>query len=121
MTPPAAAERFGSLEVGRGLAAAMVAMSHALSLLAEPRWLGVEPFGGRFANMNVGVDFFFVLSGFIVTFVHWHDLGRPERLGRYARRRFTRVFPAYWIVLTVIVAVYQAVMPNRCTSRESAQ
>ena len=100
---------FHSLEVGRGIAAAMVALSHALSLAAEPRWFGRVPFGGALANMNVGVDYFFVLSGFIITFVHWQDFGRPGRLGHYARRRFARIFPPYWIILSVIVPVYLAV------------
>lgn len=100
---------FQSLEVGRGVAAAMVALSHALILAAEPRWFGTVPFGGTFANMNVGVDYFFVLSGFLITFVHWQDFGRPDRLARYARRRFTRIFPPYWIILTAVVPVYLAV------------
>lgn len=108
---PASRGRFLTLEIGRFIAAAMVALSHAESLIAEPRWFGVVPLGGRFANMNVGVDFFFVLSGFIVTFVHWDDFGRPDRLAHYASRRFTRVFPPYWVILTVIVAIYLAVPP----------
>jgi peptidoglycan/LPS O-acetylase OafA/YrhL len=87
----------------------MVALSHAVSLVGEPRWFGTAPFGGHLVNLNVGVDFFFVLSGFIVTFVHWDDLGRRDRLGHYAKRRFTRVFPPYWIVLSLIVPVYLAV------------
>lgn len=101
--------RFQTLEVGRGIAAAMVAMSHAGGLIGEPRWFGVVPFGGWLNNLNVGVDFFFVLSGFIISFVHWNDIGRSERLGGYVSRRFTRVFPSYWIILTLIVPVYLAV------------
>lgn len=98
-----------SLEVGRGIAAAMVALSHAISLVAEPRWFGTVPFGGALANMNVGVDYFFVLSGFIITSVHWQDFGRPERLRHYAIRRFTRIYPPYWIILSAIVPIYLAV------------
>src|SRR5258708_884314 len=106
---PARPMRFLTLEIARGIAASMVALSHAASLVAEPRYLGSTPFGDRLANMNVGVDFFFVLSGFIITFVHWDDVGRSGRLARYASRRFTRVFPPYWVILTVIVVIYQAV------------
>ncbi len=106
---PASQARYLTLEIGRFIAAAMVALSHAVSLIAEPRWFGVVALDGRLANMNVGVDFFFVLSGFIVSFVHWDDFGRPDRLAHYASRRFTRVFPPYWVVLSVIVPVYLAV------------
>lgn len=56
--------------------------------------------------MNVGVDFFFVLSGFLITFVHWDDFGCPGRLPHYASRRFSRIFPAYWIILSFIVPIY---------------
>jgi peptidoglycan/LPS O-acetylase OafA/YrhL len=106
---PRRADRFLALEIGRGIAAIMVALSHAASLIAEPRWFGITPFGDALSNMNVGVDFFFVLSGFIVTFVHWDDFGRRDRLAHYAIRRFTRVIPPYWVVLSVIVPVYLAV------------
>ena len=55
--------------------------------------MGLPHFG------HAGVDFFFVLSGFIITFVHRTDIGKPKRLGHYLERRFTRVFPFYWLVL----------------------
>ena len=109
MDRSASPARYLTLEIGRFIAAAMVALSHAVSLIAEPRWFGVVALDGRLANMNVGVDFFFVLSGFIVSFVHWDDFGRRDRLAHYASRRFTRVFPPYWVVLSVIVPVYLAV------------
>lgn len=51
-----------------------------------------------------GVDFFFNLSGSIITFVHYEDIGSPGRLGHYVQRRFTRVFPFYWIVLAYYLA-----------------
>ncbi len=44
---------------------------------------------GGLANKGwLGVYFFFVLSGFIILFAHWKDLGRPGQLKRYAWRRF---------------------------------
>ncbi|HEX4150423.1 MAG TPA: acyltransferase, partial [Pirellulales bacterium] len=45
-----------------------------------------------------GVDFFFVLSGFVIAYVHWSDLGRSERIPRYAAKRFVRVYPVLWAV-----------------------
>jgi exopolysaccharide production protein ExoZ len=106
MLPTSTRQSFRSLEVGRGIAATMVALAHAASMTAQPRWFGVTPLRGTLANMGAGVDFFFVLSGFVITFVHWDDFGCPERLGHYARRRFTRIIPPYWIILTVIVPIY---------------
>jgi peptidoglycan/LPS O-acetylase OafA/YrhL len=105
------AGRLETLEVSRGVAALLVVLTHAGYLVAEPRYFGADAFGGVLRHLHIGVDFFFVLSGFIIAHVHWHDIGRRERLARYARRRFVRIYPAYWLVLLAIVPVYQ-VMPQ---------
>jgi peptidoglycan/LPS O-acetylase OafA/YrhL len=48
----------------------------------------------------VGVSFFFVLSGFILTWTH-----RPnDTPARFYRRRAARVLPAYWVALAIAVA-----------------
>lgn len=99
--------RFSSIEAARAIAALGVVISHAALITAEPRYWGVMPFGGALKNLAAGVDFFFVLSGFIITTVHWDDVGKPDRLGHYAKRRFLRIFPLYWSVLIPIAIVYQ--------------
>jgi exopolysaccharide production protein ExoZ len=54
---------------------------------------------------HAGVDFFFVLSGFIITYVHHRDLGNPARFVRYARNRIRRIYPPYWVVTFLLIAV----------------
>jgi peptidoglycan/LPS O-acetylase OafA/YrhL len=56
---------------------------------------------------HAGVDLFFVISGFIITYVHYDDIGTPSRLGRYAARRFQRIYPLYWLatLVTLILGV----------------
>ncbi len=105
--PRAGATKFGLLELGRGVAAALVVFHQAGDVLTEPRFFGVEGFGGHLRNFNVGVDFFFVLSGFIIAWVHWRDIGDPHRLGRYVVRRFARIYPPYWCILFPLIALYQ--------------
>jgi peptidoglycan/LPS O-acetylase OafA/YrhL len=95
------------IEFSRGIAAALVVLHHTGSIMSQPRFYGAQPFGGLFENFNVGVDFFFVLSGFIITWVHWRDIGVPERFKVYAWRRFVRVFPPYWGVVIPLVILYQ--------------
>lgn len=92
------------LQVGRGLAALIVLMFHAELLNAA--YFGVASFGRLFAFGHAGVDFFFVLSGFIIFRVHAGDLGRPERLRSYAVKRFRRVYLPYWAALLLIVPVF---------------
>jgi len=54
---------------------------------------------------HAGVDLFFVISGFIICYVHFNDIGKPERIGKYLARRFQRVFPLYWLALALTIAL----------------
>lgn len=91
--------KLAGVEAARGLAAMLVVFVHASSILADPRDFGVMPFAGLFAFAHAGVDFFFVLSGFIILFTHRQDIGRPDALAAYGWKRFARLVPTYWIVL----------------------
>ncbi|UPG73350.1 acyltransferase [Roseomonas gilardii subsp. gilardii] len=88
----------------RGLAAVLVVLFHAQVVV------GHEPVGGIMerilSNGALGVDIFFVLSGFIITLVHQADLGRPDRCPRYLWRRFSRIYPAVFIMSTLALATY---------------
>jgi exopolysaccharide production protein ExoZ len=96
--PARARVRLEGVEAGRGVAALLVVLYHA-SLHVEGNVPGSAMLWGLPHFGHAGVDFFFVLSGFIISFVHRTDLGRPDRLAHYLERRFTRVFPFYWLVL----------------------
>lgn len=90
-----------SLQQGRGLAALAVVAFHLSILLQNPRYLGYGVFSEVTSHGYLGVDFFFVLSGFIIIFAHHADMNHPERLKNYLLKRFTRVFPAYWLYTAV--------------------
>jgi peptidoglycan/LPS O-acetylase OafA/YrhL len=65
--------------------------------------------GGRLlAHLNIGVAIFFLISGFLLyrPFIA-HRTGGPgaPAIRDYAKRRFLRIYPAYWLVLTVLVVV----------------
>jgi exopolysaccharide production protein ExoZ len=96
-------EQLVGVQTARGVAAVMVVLYHATRGLSLPQYLGYIPFGNILGFGHAGVDFFFVLSGFIVMHAHTEDVGRPERLYRYMWRRITRIYPIYWVV-TVIEA-----------------
>ncbi|WP_428334217.1 acyltransferase family protein [Novosphingobium sp.] len=92
-----------SLQVLRGLAAFAVAVYHTHLILAQPKYGGIDMFGAVAGKGWTGVNFFFVLSGFIIPYAHAADIGRPGRAGRYLWRRLTRVYPVYWLVLTAVI------------------
>jgi exopolysaccharide production protein ExoZ len=52
------------------------------------------------------VDFFFVLSGFIILHAHWNDLNRPGRLASFFWKRLRRIYPAYWVLLVILIVVF---------------
>lgn len=90
-----------SIQACRAIAALLVVCFHSAGNLAKQKYFGpiADPlerafwFGG-----DAGVAFFFVLSGFIIHFVHAQDIECPTRLFSYVKKRVIRIFPTYWIV-----------------------
>ena len=92
-----------SVQVMRGLAAISVVAFHTSLIMAQPEYGGLRSFEWITSCGWFGVNFFFVLSGFIIFFAHAKDIGRPGRLTAYLWRRFSRVYPAYWVFLTLFI------------------
>ena len=83
----------------------MVVFFHAERALSLPQYAGSLSLGGVTAAGHVGVDVFFVLSGFIIYHAHRADLGRPAALWRYVARRIARIYPPYWVVAVGLAGV----------------
>ena len=86
--------KINSLEAARAVAAFTVVVFHANGLrgmwgMSHYEWLEV------FIH---GVDFFFIISGFIIFQVHRDDIGRPAALRAFAVKRFIRLFPILWLI-----------------------
>ena len=100
------AVKLSGIEAGRGLAASVVVLYHVARHLDKiygmPTLMSVFQFG------HAGVDLFFVISGFIILYVHYRDIGQPHRLPHYIGRRFTRVMPTYWVALAITVSLAAA-------------
>ncbi|MDZ9009106.1 acyltransferase [Escherichia coli] len=86
-----------SLQVFRGLAAVMVLLAHSNIMLNKTL------FSGAFIPGYIGVDFFFVLSGFIIMLTCKKHIGSGE-ISDYVRKRVLRVFPPY-IIYTVLAYI----------------
>src|SRR5216683_3883717 len=85
-----------TLQALRGISALLVLGLHSVPFAPHLfRYL----FSWGFA----GVDFFFVLSGFILLYVHYGQIGRPEKLRSYFIRRFSRIYPSYWAVMVFLI------------------
>lgn len=92
--------RVPSLDGMRGLAALAVLAYHT-------RLPG-------FASGSLGVDVFFVLSGFLITGLMLAELRKSGALdyGRFESRRFMRLFPAMLVMLVVFWFAAPALFPN---------
>jgi len=88
----------------RGLAAVAVVFYHTYIILRQPEYGGNEIFASFAKHGLLGVNFFFILSGFIILLAHRKDVGQPEKAPRYLYRRAVRLYPAYWVFLTAYIA-----------------
>jgi peptidoglycan/LPS O-acetylase OafA/YrhL len=92
-----------NLQYFRGIAAVLVVLAHANLFIDKELMYGI------FIPGWSGVDFFFVLSGFIIQYVHNKDVGEKACLIPYLKKRFIRVFPVYW-VYTILALLVNTVL-----------
>ena len=85
--------KLDSLQAGRGIAALIVVLHHA-NQAADHFFHG----DGRYDALNygyLGVDFFFVLSGFIIYHTASRQLGNGRTFNTFFTLRMVRVFAPY--------------------------
>jgi exopolysaccharide production protein ExoZ len=104
---------FKSIQACRAAAALLVLLFHLGGTVALDRYFGAKAFDTVFAFGDAGVPFFFVLSGFVIMLAHRKDIGQPQRLLQYVRKRAVRIYPAYLIVATAVFLVAIAVPSMR--------
>ena len=87
--------RIKQLDVLRGIAIVLVLGSHmpASDLWSQIGW--------------VGVDLFFVLSGFLVSGLLFNEYKKHGqiRLGRFLIRRGFKIYPAFYFLILVTIAI----------------
>ena len=93
-----------SLQMLRAVAALLVVLFHTEAIFGRRTDLPV--FGNWFSHGGHGVDLFFVLSGFVITYVHRRDWGHPRRLGNYLFNRISRIYPAACVMSVLALALY---------------
>ncbi len=98
--------RFPCFDGLRALAALSIVVTHVAFASGAN---SASILGVFFARMDGGVAVFFVLSGFLLyrPFIVAHVRDRPApSAGPFLWRRFLRIYPAYWLVVTVVVFVF---------------
>ena len=90
--------RFVALDSWRGLAALGVAAYHL-------EGGGILFDGPPVTNMNSFVDFFFVLSGFVLAAAYGERLAQGFSIGRYMLLRLGRVYPLHLVMVLAYVGL----------------
>lgn len=57
-----------------------------------------------------GVDFFFILSGFIIYYVNHKYDGISSKFQDYIGKRLARIYPIYWIYSILVVVLHMALL-----------
>jgi len=104
--PPSAANRFRSLDALRGICALFVAAYH----FNTGGVVGALPL---VQHSWIFVDYFFVLSGFVIAFSYGERIeSREISVGRFAALRFGRIYPLHLAMIAAFalldVALYVA-------------
>jgi len=95
MTATGKKERLHHLDGIRGIAALGVVIGHS-NWPNHIEWLG-------FRTPSLWVDFFFVLSGFVIAYNYQARLGEGFGVGNYMARRLARIYPAHFVMLLLML------------------
>jgi len=91
-------KRFAALDGWRGVCAVLVALHH----FSANGYIAALPL---IRNAWLFVDFFFVLSGFVISHAYHQKLGNGREIGAFAWRRFARLWPLHVTVLGAFVVL----------------
>ena len=85
---------YPALDGLRGVAILLVIIYHNFNFINQSQfgWLGV--------------DLFFVLSGFLITTILLNDAGSPHFLKNFFIRRILRIFPLYFLCLIIFLILF---------------
>ena len=102
---PLLKKQMPGLDVLRGIAVLSVLFYHGLYWFVPPD-LPAGAFAHRVMNLFVfgwlGVNLFFVLSGFLITGILLDSKHKPGYARSFYTRRMRRILPAYLLILTVL-------------------
>ncbi|SDE88948.1 Peptidoglycan/LPS O-acetylase OafA/YrhL, contains acyltransferase and SGNH-hydrolase domains [Paracoccus isoporae] len=82
-----------SVQLLRAIAASAVVFEHAMAEAGQ----SVDGFARIGFDFGIGVDIFFIISGFVMWLSSAHLYGRPGGPALFLKKRFQRVVPLYWV------------------------
>ena len=113
-SPLAGKQYFPVLTGVRAVAAYLVCFYHYNPYAYAAKTGGWQKFAFYFCNqLHIGVNIFFVLSGFLITYRYYEAVARLDWrwLRRYLQNRAARIYPLYFL-LTLLTFIYAASVPT---------
>ncbi|EPE3626084.1 acyltransferase family protein [Serratia marcescens] len=91
-------ENLNQIQWLRGIAAVVVIFTHIMGKAYSTGWSGVA-----FERGGIGVDIFFIISGFIMMYV---CDGKPQSSVKFIKNRALRILPLHYLILVPLLLVY---------------
>ena len=91
------------IQISRAIAIFFVLIGHANGLFYEMfdyDWFNISQW-----NRTGGVDFFFVVSGFMIYYLYFKNKGNQLKAKEFLLKRLIRIFPLYWLMLFATIAL----------------
>jgi len=96
-------KKLHSIQVIRALSAIMI-VGHHVALYMNDSSLTIV--NNLFINGWVGVDVFFVLSGFLLYYTSYKKIAQKGQCKDFLFKRLSRIYPVYWIVLSAVLIIW---------------
>ncbi len=93
-----------SLQAFRGLSTLMVLSVHSASIVKS--YFGNDVFLNNLHFGRGSVPYFFILSGFIIYYIHRQDIGNKAQVSDYIAKRAVRIYPIYWVVTLMLLPIW---------------
>lgn len=96
---------FFAIHIYRALAAALIAYGH----IVQETFYMAAAHDMHFAYTRyptaIGVDIFFVISGFVIVYASQNLYGQSRGWLKFIKRRITRIVPLYWLYTALMVCL----------------
>lgn len=97
-------KRYASIQVLRAFAAMGVVATHTSGGVSDQGWIArLIPHLTRYGE--IGVDVFFVISGFVIALVAYGEPAGLSSAKRFLSARIARVVPLYWVLTALFLAL----------------